>query len=263
MQLLKGKVALITGGTAGIGKAIACLYAEHGADVVILGTHQERADLALREIDACKADPSQKTAAYLVNVSKSKEVEEFFDKFIKEWGKVDILVNNAGGAFGLDRAQEADLDEWEQCISVNINGLIYCTHSAVAQMVKRNRGHIINLGSVAGSYPYAGASVYCASKAFVNQFSLSLRSDLLGTSVRVSCIEPGIVEGTEFSVTRFRGDQAKAKSVYEKTTALQPKDIAESIYYCASLPPHVNVNVMEVMPVTQAPAGLSVHRKSP
>ena len=248
---------VITGASAGIGAATARKFAQEGHRLVLLARRIEKLEALSREIG------SKQTLIFPLDVTCRSAVAETFAEIERKTSGIDILVNNAGGAFGLDRAQEADLDEWEQCISVNINGLIYCTHSAVAQMVKRNRGHIINLGSVAGSYPYAGASVYCASKAFVNQFSLSLRSDLLGTSVRVSCIEPGIVEGTEFSVTRFRGDQAKAKSVYEKTTALQPKDIAESIYYCASLPPHVNVNVMEVMPVTQAPAGLSVHRKSP
>lgn len=152
------------------------------------------------------------------------------------------------------------MDDWEQCIAINVNGMTYCTHAVLPSMVRRNRGHIINLGSIAGSYPYPGGSVYCGVKAFAHQFSLSLRADLLGTQVRVTCIEPGLLGGTEFSITRFHGDKEKAKKVYEGTTPLQPEDVAKVVQFCIALPVHVNINTIELMPVSQAFASLAVHR---
>ena len=189
-------------------------------------------------------------------------MQKIFARIEKEIGPIDVLVNNAGNAFGWELAQEANLDDWEKCVDLNIKGLLSCAHSALPGMVKRNQGHIVNLGSIAGSYPYPRGNVYCGTKAFVHQFSLCLRADLLGTQVRVSCVEPGLVGGTEFSITRFHGDEAKAKSVYEKTEPLEAEDIAEVVYFCVSLPTRVNLNTVELMPVMQAFNPPAVYRRN-
>jgi 3-hydroxy acid dehydrogenase/malonic semialdehyde reductase len=245
--------ALITGASVGIGAATARRFAQAGYQLILLARRREKLEALRHQLG------SKGISIFEVDVSSRSAVEKTFALIEKEVGEVDILVNNAGLALGVDRAPEANLDEWEQCIAVNINGLIYCTRSVLPGMVKRNRGHIINLGSTAGHYPYPGGNVYAGTKAFVHQFSLGLRADLLGSAVRVSCIEPGLLGGTEFSIVRFRGDEAKAKSLYEKTNPLQPEDVAEVIYFCASLPSHININVVELMPVTQASASLAVH----
>lgn len=256
MQLYSGKFVklwvmkvVITGASAGIGASLARRFAKAGAELALIARRREKLEELQRHI-------GKGVALFPLDITCREEVEKAFDSI----GAFDILINNAGCALGLDKAQASNLDEWEKCVDVNIKGLLYATHAALPGMVKRNKGHIINLGSVAGSYPYPGGNVYCGTKAFVHQFSLCLRADLLGTEVRVTCIEPGITGGTEFSEVRFKGDKAKAKGVYEKTDPLQPEDIAEVIFFCASLPPHVNINTVELMPVRQAFAPLSVDR---
>jgi len=179
---------------------------------------------------------------------------------LQPWnGKVSLLVNNAGLAVGLDPAWKADLDDWDTMIDTNIKGLTYVTRALLSGMIELGQGHVINLGSIAGSYTYPGANTYGATKAFVERFSLNLRSDLHGTAVRVTNIEPGLAE-TEFSVVRFKGDDDKADSVYKGTKPLQPEDIAESIVWCASLPPHVNINRLEIMPTGQSFGPLPIVR---
>jgi len=246
--------AVITGASAGIGAAIARQFAQSGYRLALIARRKEKLEDLRKELG------SKNIHIFDLDVSSRSAVDKTFSAIEKEVGSIDILVNNAGVALGLDRAQEANLDEWEQCIAVNINGMIYCTHAVLPGMVRRNQGHIINLGSVAGRYPYPGGNVYCGTKAFVHQFSLSLRADLLGTQIRVTCIEPGLVGGTEFSVTRFRGDKEKAKKIYEGTDPLQPEDIAKTIHFCVSLPRHVNINAIELMPVGQAFAPLAVRK---
>jgi 3-hydroxy acid dehydrogenase/malonic semialdehyde reductase len=177
-----------------------------------------------------------------------------------EFAEIDVLVNNAGLAKGLNPAQEADLDDWEEMIDTNCKGLVYCTRTILPGMVERRRGHVVNLGSVAGTYPYPGGNVYGATKAFVHQFSLNLRSDLHGTGIRVTSIEPGLSGETEFSTVRFGGDQGKADAVYAGTQPLVPADIAEAVYWVVSQPAHVNINTIEMMPVTQSFAPFQVHR---
>jgi 3-hydroxy acid dehydrogenase / malonic semialdehyde reductase len=174
---------------------------------------------------------------------------------------IDILVNNAGLAKGLEPAQRATVDDWDQMVDTNCKGLMYATRAVLPGMVARGRGHVINLGSVAGSYPYPGGNVYGASKAFVHQFSLNLRSDLHGTGVRVTCIEPGLAGGTEFSTVRFNGDQQRASAVYTGVDALGPDDVAEAVHWVASLPAHVNVNVLELMTVAQSFGPFQIHRR--
>jgi 3-hydroxy acid dehydrogenase/malonic semialdehyde reductase len=174
---------------------------------------------------------------------------------------VDLLVNNAGLALGLGPAQDADLDDWDQMIDTNCTGLVYVTRAVLPGMVARGRGHVINLGSVAGTYAYPGGNVYGATKAFVHQFSLNLRSDLSGTGVRVTCVEPGMAD-TEFSLVRFSGDQSKADAVYTGMQPMTADDIAESIHWAATMPAHVNVNTIELMATAQSFAPFQVARES-
>jgi 3-hydroxy acid dehydrogenase/malonic semialdehyde reductase len=178
------------------------------------------------------------------------------------WAEIDVLVNNAGLALGLEPAQRASLDEWETMIATNCTGLVTVTRAVLPGMVERNRGHVVNLGSVAGSYPYPGGNVYGATKAFVRQFSLNLRSDLLGTAVRVTSVEPGMAE-TEFSLVRFGGDASRARKVYEGVSPLTGEDVADAIVWAVTRPPHVNVNALELMPVQQAFGPFAVSRRTP
>ncbi|WP_174292635.1 SDR family NAD(P)-dependent oxidoreductase, partial [Sphingomonas bacterium] len=173
---------------------------------------------------------------------------------------IDCLINNAGLALGLRPAQDGDPDNWDRMIDTNCRGLAHVTRAVLPGMIARGRGHVVNMGSVAGSYPYPGGNVYGATKAFVHQFSLNLRSDLIGTPVRVTCIEPGMVGGTEFSAVRFGGDEAKAASVYAGMQPLTADDVAETVWWTTNLPPHFNVNTMEIMPVAQSFAAFQVAR---
>jgi NADP-dependent 3-hydroxy acid dehydrogenase YdfG len=197
--------------------------------------------------------------SFELDVRSQGAVEEVMAE-IERKGPIEVLVNNAGLGFGLEPAYESKLEEWDQCVAVNINGLLYCTRAVLPHLVARNKGHVINLGSVAGHYPYPGGNVYGATKAFVHQFSLNLRADLLGTRVRVSCIEPGLTE-TEFSTVRFRGDVGRAKKVYADTEPLTADDIAEVIYFCTAMPERANINTVEIMPVVQASTNLAVVRR--
>jgi 3-hydroxy acid dehydrogenase / malonic semialdehyde reductase len=171
-----------------------------------------------------------------------------------------VLVNNAGLALGAGPAWEADVGDWDRMVSTNISGLIHMTRALLPAMVKRNKGLIINLGSTAGIYPYPGGHVYCASKAFVEQFSLSLRADLVGTGIRVTTLMPGLVGGTEFSAVRFHGDQGKASAVYQNTKPLDDHDVTEAVHWVVNLPEHININGIEMMPTCQAPGPLAVKR---
>jgi 3-hydroxy acid dehydrogenase / malonic semialdehyde reductase len=179
-------------------------------------------------------------------------VEHAISILSADFTAIDLLVNNAGLAKGLQPAHRADIADWEQMLDTNCKGLLYCTRAILPGMVSRGKGHVINLGSIAGTYPYPGGNVYGATKAFVHQFSLNLRSDLHGTGVRVTCIEPGMSGGTEFSTVRFDGDEGKASGVYAGMQPLTALDIAESVHWAASEPAHVNINTIELMPVDQS-----------
>lgn len=243
-----GITVCITGATAGIGLACAEAFLAHGATVIATGRRQER-------LDAMAAKHGDKLIPLRLDVTDREAV---FSTLVGE--QVDILVNNAGLALGLERADHASLDDWEVMIDTNIKGVLYCTKTLLPEMIARGHGHIINLGSIAGTYPYAGGNVYGATKAFIEKFTLNLKADLLGTPLRVTNIEPGMVE-TEFSQQRFKGDEARAEAVYANTTPLTAEDIAQSVLWCASLPAHVNINRLEVMPVSQAPAAPAVSRR--
>lgn len=245
----------ITGASSGIGAATARYFAKQGHPLALMARRQDRL-LQLKE------ELKVPCAIYELDVRFADRVHETIESIENEVGPIEIFVNNAGAGFGLEPAYECNLKEWEECVDVNIMGVLYCTRTVLPYMVKRNKGHIINLGSVAGHYPYPGGNVYGATKAFIEQFSLNLRADLLGKQIRVSCIQPGLTAGTEFSVVRFRGDEKRADSVYANTKPLQAEDIAEVIYFCTSVPPHVNLNTIEVMPVDQAFSPLAIRRNS-
>ena len=251
------QVAIITASDSGIGKECALLLAQQGFDIGITWHSDEKGALeTCREVEA----KGQRAEAVHLDLSTLPEGAEAIDVLIARFGRLDVLVNNAGLALGMEPAHKASVEDWENMIDTNNKGLVYMTRAVLPGMVERNRGHIINIGSTAGSWPYAGGNVYGATKAFVRQFSLNLRTDLHGTAIRVTDIEPGLVGGTEFSNVRFKGDDAKAGKTYENANALTPEDVTETVWWVATLPKHVNINTVEMMPVTQSFAGLSVHR---
>ncbi len=247
-------IVLVTGATAGFGAAIARLYAAEGARVIAVGRRQERLDALAAELGRDKVLP------LALDVRDTAAITAAIAGLPADWAEIDLLVNNAGLALGLAPAQEASLADWEAMIDTNTKGLVAMTRAVLPGMVARDRGHIINIGSTAGEWPYPGGNVYGATKAFVRQFSLNLRADLFGTQVRVTDIEPGLVGGTEFSNVRFGGDAEKAAGVYAGTDALTPEDIAETVHWVASRPARVNVNTLQVMPVCQSFGPLRVHR---
>ncbi len=250
---LGGKVALVTGATAGFGAACAEALLGAGARVVATGRREDR-------LAALAAKGGDRVHPVVLDVRDRGAVEAAISGLPAQFAAIDVLVNNAGLALGLEPAQRASLDEWETMIATNCTGLVTVTRAVLPGMVERNRGHVVNLGSVAGSYPYPGGNVYGATKAFVRQFSLNLRADLLGTAIRVTSIEPGMAE-TEFSLVRFGGDAERAKKVYEGVTPLSGADVADAILWCVTRPAHVNVNALELMPVQQAFAPFSVSRR--
>jgi len=249
------KTILITGATSGFGKACAMRFAENGWKLILTGRREDRLTNLYNEL-------SRKTQVITISldVQSRGNVFEKFQSLPDGFSAVDVLVNNAGLALGLLPAHEADLDDWDTMIDTNTKGLVYCTRAILPMMVERNTGLIVNIGSIAGNWPYPGGNVYGATKAFVKQFSLNLRADLLGKNIRVTNIEPGIAE-TEFSIVRFHGDEEKAKKVYQHTKALSAEDIADIIWWLANVPEHVNINQLEVMPTLQAWGPLAVFRK--
>ena len=242
----------VTGASSGFGAAVTRRFATAGARIVAAARRADRLkDLA--------AELGPRLLPVTLDVRDRSAVAETVAGLPQEFAQVDVLVNNAGLALGLNPAQDADLDDWDQMIDTNCKGLVYCTRAILPGMVARRRGHVINLGSVAGTYPYPGGNVYGGTKAFVHQFSLNLRSDLHGTGVRVTCVEPGMAD-TEFSTVRFSGDRAKADAVYAGMQPMTADDIAESIYWAATLPEHVNVNTIELMATAQSFAPFQVAR---
>ena len=245
-------IVFVTGASSGFGAAVTRRFAAAGARVVAAARRADRLkDLA--------AELGPRLLPVTLDVRDRTAVSDTVAALPAEFAAVDVLVNNAGLALGLGPAQEADLDEWDQMIDTNCKGLVYCTRAILPGMVARRRGHVINLGSVAGTYPYPGGNVYAGTKAFVHQFSLDLRSDVHGTGVRVTCVEPGMAD-TEFSTVRFSGDKSKADAVYAGMQPMTADDIAESIYWAATMPQHVNVNVIELMATAQSFAPFQVAR---
>lgn len=247
------KTILITGATSGFGRASAELFARNGWRLIVTGRREER----LRDLREKIGKQSVHIAAF--DVRDRQQTQDMVERIPADFRDIDILLNNAGLALGLGPAHESSLDEWETMVDTNIKGMLYMTRLILPGMVARKKGHVINLGSIAASWPYPGGNAYGATKAFVQQFSRNLRADLRGTGIRVTNIEPGLAE-SEFSIVRFGGDKDKADKVYEGTQPLTPDDIAEIIYWTAQRPAHVNINCVEVMPVCQSWDNLSVTR---
>ena len=224
-----------------------------GHRVVACGRRQDR-------LDALAAELGSAVQPFALDVTDAAATAALPGSLPEGWREVDLLVNNAGLALGLGPAWQADPSDWERMVATNVGGVLAVTRALLPGMVERNRGYVINLGSTAGTYPYPGGHVYGASKAFVAQFTLSLKADLIGTNVRVTCIEPGLIGGTEFSDVRFGGDAERAASVYRGARTLRAEDIAETVGWLTGLPEHVNVNRIEVMPTCQSPAALAVKR---
>jgi 3-hydroxy acid dehydrogenase/malonic semialdehyde reductase len=248
-----GLTILVTGASAGFGVAMARRFVRDGHRVIAAA---RRAD----KLQALRAELGDSVLPFPLDVTDAEAVAGLPGSLPEGWRAVDVLVNNAGMALGMDPAQKARAGDWDTMVAVNVSGVIRMTNALLPGMVERNRGHIVNLSSTAATYPYPGGHVYGASKAFVTQFSLNLRADLVGTGVRVTDLEPGLVGGTEFSVTRFGGDTDRAASVYAGTTPLTAEDIAEAAAWVIGLPGHVNINRMEIMPTCQAPGPLQIKR---
>lgn len=247
-------IVLITGATSGFGAAMARKFASHGHKIIATGRRKDR-------LDALAAEAGALVLPVVMDVTDKHSIDAMLAGLTAEWREIDVLINNAGLALGVLPAQKASLDEWETMIATNCTGLVTMTHKVLPGMLERNRGTVINIGSSAGSHSYPGANVYGATKAFVEQFTLNLRADLVGTGVRASNIAPGLSGGTEFSNVRLKDDAAAAR-VYAGTVPLSPADIAETAYWIATLPPHVNVNHIEIMPTCQGFGPLLIKRDS-
>jgi hypothetical protein len=250
------KIIMITGATTGFGKATALKFAENGFNIIITGRRKELLDELEKELQTVG---NIKTLSLNFDVRKKDEVESVIGNLPEEWKKIDILVNNAGLAVGLSHIQDGDTDDWDRMIDTNVKGLLYVTRAVAPLMVTRNKGHIINIGSIAGKETYENGNVYCASKSAVDALSKSMRIDMLKNNIKVTLIAPGMAE-TEFSLVRFKGDEQKAKTVYKGIDALTGDDIADVIYYCATLPDRVCINEIVITPTQQASVNHSVRR---
>lgn len=240
------RAVLVTGASAGFGAAIVRRFASDGAQVIATARRQER----LQELGREFSDGVVHPLAF--DIGDRAAMEAALASLPDELSAPDLLVNNAGLALGMGPAQGADPDDWDRMIDTNIRGLVQLTRALLPAMVARGSGHVVNIGSVAGLYPYPGGHIYAGSKAFVHQFSLALRSDLHGTGVRVTVIEPGMCGGTEFSEVRFKGDEERAAAVYAGMEPLTSEDVAEAVHWAATRPAHVNINAIELMPTQQS-----------
>jgi 3-hydroxy acid dehydrogenase/malonic semialdehyde reductase len=248
-------IVLVTGASAGFGVAIARRFiAESKARIIAVARRRERLEAIAAELGSDHVLP------LALDLRDRAAVLRAIETLPERFREIDVLVNNAGLALGLEPAQRASLDDWDEMIETNCKGLVTMTRAVLPGMVERDRGHVVNIGSTAGEFPYPGGNVYGATKAFVRHFSLNLRADLHGTKVRVTDIEPGLVGGTEFSAVRFKGDATKAAAPYQNTEPLTPDDIADAVHWVTTRPPRVNVNVLQVMPVVQAFGPLLIHR---
>lgn len=251
------KTAFITGATSGFGLACARRFAADGWNLVLTGRREERLAAIKDELSAqCQV------LTLTLDVTDAEAVKAAVDTLPEPFAQVDLLLNNAGLALGTEAAQNCDLSEWQQMIDTNVGGLVTVTHALLPTLIKQGKGSsIINLGSIAGHWPYPGGNVYCGTKAFVEQFSYGLRCDLSGTGVRVTNLAPGLSE-SEFTLVRTGGNQDAYDNLYKGADPIQPEDVADTVFWLASLPPHLNVNQLELMPVSQAWSPFSIHREA-
>ncbi len=249
------KIVMITGATAGFGRATAKKFAQNGYNVIITGRRKERLDELEKELLSL----GEKVLPLNFDVRKRFEVENVIEGIPEEWKQIDILVNNAGLAVGMDHIDKGNIDDWDRMVDTNVKGLLYVTRAVAPIMVAKNSGHIINISSIAGREVYENGNVYCASKHAVSALSRAMRIDMLKNNIKVTNIAPGFAE-TEFSLVRFKGDKERAAAVYKGMDALKPEDVADVIYYCATLPPHVCINDLEITPTVQAAVGYSVRK---
>ena len=243
---MKNKIILITGATSGIGRATAIRFANGGARLILCGRRKEKMDVLVKEL-------GENHLSLIFDVRDKKAVFKAIKSLPKEYKLIDVLINNAGNAHGMDSAQTANLDDWDAMIDSNVKGLMYVTKAVLPFMVEKQKGQIINLGSIAAKEVYPNGSVYCSSKAAVDSFTKGLRVDLNPLGIRVGAIHPGLVE-TEFSYVRFKGDQKRSKKVYEGMNALNADDIADAILYMTQVPEKVNIADMVILPTSQANA---------
>lgn len=249
------QLALVTGASSGIGAACAEKLASLGMNLILLARRAENLNIVA---SALRLRYKVDVHTVAIDVTQHHAVQQMVLNLPEEWQAIDVLINNAGLAAGLDRFQQASTHDWEAMIDTNIKGLLYITRSVLPGMMARHRGHIVNIGSVAGHQTYLGGSVYCATKSAVSKISEGLRLDVNGSGVRVTHIDPGMVE-SEFSLVRFKGDQQRARQVYEGMTPLKPSDIADAVVYSVTRPPHVNIAEMTLYPTDQASPTV-VHR---
>lgn len=253
---LKNKNVLITGASSGIGAACAKKFAEAGANLILCSRRLDRLEKTANEL---KNLFNTRIYYSAIDIRNYANLTNFFSEFPEEFKDIDVLVNNAGLALGLDKIQEGNVTEWQQMLDTNVNALLYTTRLALPNMITRNQGHIINIGSISGHGVYPNGVVYCATKHAVRAISQGLRMDLLGTKVRVSIVEPGMVE-TEFSLVRLKNDIEAARKPYQGMQPLSPEDIADAVFYCANAPLHVNIDEVILMPTAQASLTM-VHRE--
>lgn len=246
-------IVLITGATSGFGAEMARKFVQNGHKVIATGRRRERLDSLATEL-------GRNLLPVTLDVTDTTSIDAGLAALPVDWQPIDVLINNAGLALGTEAAQNAALEEWETMIDTNCKGLVTMTRRLLPAMVQRGSGLVINIGSTAGAYPYPGGNVYGATKAFVKQFTLNLRADLVGTGVRATDIAPGMVGGTEFSNVRLRGNDAAAAKVYQGADALTPADIADTAFWIATLPPHVNINYIEIMPTCQGFSPFTIKR---
>jgi 3-hydroxy acid dehydrogenase/malonic semialdehyde reductase len=249
------KTILITGATSGFGAACAQRFANEGWQLIITGRRAERLQALVDQF------PESPIHQVVLDIRDRRQTEAMVAELPDQFKQVDVLLNNAGLALGVSPANEAAIEDWETMIDTNIKGLTTLTRAILPGMIARNCGHIINMGSVAGTYPYPGGNVYGATKAFVKQFSKNLLTDLVKTKIRVTNIEPGLAR-TEFSIVRLHGDTKKADDIYQGTEPVTGEDIAEIVHWVCSVPDHVNINTVEVMPVCQSCGPFVIHRNT-
>lgn len=252
---MSSNTILVTGATSGFGAAIAELFLQLGWKVIATGRRADRLQALVEHY------PSSQLHAAAFDIRDTEQIKQFVEHIPAEFADIDVLVNNAGLALGIGPAQQSSLAQWQQMVDTNISALIHLTHQLLSTLIRR-KGLIINVSSIAASYAYTGSNVYGATKAFVTQFSLGLRSDLHGTGVRVTSLEPGLAQ-TEFTLVRTSGNQQTSDMLYENASPITANDIANTVAWLTQLPPHLNINRLEVMPVSQSFAGMQIHRQLP